>query len=176
MTQWPHSPAHRLSEAGAYMVTAGTHHKQRLFDSPEKLTFLHDTLLQLAGQHGWPLQAWAVLSNHYHFIALAPADPNSLRAFLQALHSLTAREVNRVDRTPGRKVWFQYWDSQITHEHSYLARLNYVHRNAAHHGLVTDPIAYQWCSAAWFERTAERAFYKTVWAFPCDQLNVLDDY
>lgn len=98
----------------------------------------------------------------------------------EKLHQSSARkdrpELNRLDDTPGRKVWFQYWDSPITFEKSYLARLNYVHRNAVHHGLVADPAAYKWCSAAWFERTAEHAFFRTVWEFPCDRLHVADDF
>lgn len=60
MTDWPHSPVHRLSEAGAYIVTAGTYHKELLFRSPERLRFLRDALLTLAKTYGWNLQAWAV--------------------------------------------------------------------------------------------------------------------
>ena len=158
------------------MVTAATYRKQHFFDTPSKLDLHQDTLFQLASRYGWLLQAWAVLPNHYHFVALTPSDPASLRRFINHLHSATARELNRIDQAPGRKVWFQYWDSPITFEKSYLARLNYVHRNAVHHGLVADPVAYKWCSAAWFQRTADRAFFRTVWAFPCDRLSVADDF
>jgi len=28
----------------------------------------------------------------------------------------------------GRTVWFQFWDTKLTYERSYLARLNYVHQ------------------------------------------------
>jgi putative transposase len=99
-----------------------------------------------------------------------------LRTLVRHLHSLTARELNQRDNTAGRKVWFQYWDSQITFEKSYLARLNYVHRNAVHHSLVAEPAAYAWCSAAWFERTANPAFYRTVNSFPIGRLSVEDDF
>ena len=37
-------------------------------------------------------------------------------AALTALHSLTAREVNRLDANPGRKVWHNYWDTELTYE------------------------------------------------------------
>jgi len=47
---WPHAPVHRLSENGIYMVTAGTLHKKRLFDSPTKLDLLERLILSLAKQ------------------------------------------------------------------------------------------------------------------------------
>jgi len=158
------------------MVTSGTYDKQHLFDTPEKLTHLQDRLFELAVQYGWSLQAWAAFSNHYHFIALAPSDPKSLQVLVRHLHSVTARELNQADGTPGRKVWFQYWDSHITYENSYRARLNYVHRNAVHHGLVADPREYAWCSAGWFEGTASPAYHKAVSNTPISRLSVRDDF
>lgn len=31
MTQWPHAPIHKLTEQGAYIVTAATYQKIHLF-------------------------------------------------------------------------------------------------------------------------------------------------
>ena len=39
---WPHVPVHRLNEDGVYMVTAATLYKQRLFNTPDKLTLLEN--------------------------------------------------------------------------------------------------------------------------------------
>src|SRR5262245_46929542 len=66
---WPHAPVHRLNENGVYFLTAGTIYKQRFFDSPHKLDLLERMLLSEAKSSGWQLEAWAVLSNHYHFVA-----------------------------------------------------------------------------------------------------------
>ncbi len=176
MRDWPHSPIHRLSETGAYMVTSGTYRKEPLFHTPERLSLLCETLLELAQTYAWELQAWAVFSNHYHFVALSPAQPETLRSFIRHLHSVTARELNHRDQTPGRRVWFEYWESHLTYQRSYLARLSYVHRNAVRHGVVQTPSQYRWCSAGWFERRASPAFYRTIMSFPCDRLSVADDY
>jgi putative transposase len=73
-------------------------------------------------------------------------------------------------------VWFQFWDTALTYEKSYLVRLNYVHSNAVHHQLVANAADYRWCSAAWFLETAPRAFLKTVLALRTDRVNVLDTY
>ena len=176
MMDWPHAPAHRLVEAGAYMVTAGTYMKHHYFGSQTRLSYLQKQLLTLAELFGWRMQAWAVFSNHYHFIGFSPADPSTLRTLIQRLHSVTAREINRLDGAAGRKVWFQYWDTHLTYQRSYFARLNYVHQNPVHHRLVARASAYPWCSAGWFEQKADAAFYKTVTGFKIDRINVKDDF
>jgi REP-associated tyrosine transposase len=94
MADWPHSPMHRLTEAGAYMVTCGTYLKQNHFQSAERLSFLCDALLRLAAEHGWNLQAWAVFSNHYHFVGLASPQSRPLPRLIKKLHSETAMAAN----------------------------------------------------------------------------------
>ena len=173
---WPHAPIHRLGEHGTYIVTAGTYQKDHYFRGPQRLDHLEANLLRIAKEFGWQLEAWAVFSNHYHFVAQGMPDARSLRAALTALHSTTAREVNRLDATPDRKVWHNYWDTQLTYEKSYLARLNYVHQNPVKHGLVLVANQYPWCSAAWFERTASAAQVKTIYSFRTDQVHISDDF
>ena len=173
---WPHAPLHRISEAGTYMVTAGTLHKEHYFRGAERLDLLESNLLSGAKEHGWRLEAWAVFSNHYHFIGSCTAESADLKKFLKHLHGVTAIEVNRLDGLTGRQVWHNYWDTQLTFEKSYFARLNYVHQNAAHHGLVAVANQYRWCSAAWFERTAPPAQVKTIYGFKIDKLRIRDDF
>ncbi len=158
------------------MVTAGTYQKRHHFRSPDRLSLLVEQLQSLSQSYGWQLQAWAVFSNHYHFVAISPGDPASLPNFLRHLHSVTAHEVNRQDNAEGRKVWHSYWDKHLTFERSYLARLNYVHQNAVRHGIVPIATRYRWCSAGWFEQNADRAFYKVVMSFKIDRLDVPNAY
>jgi putative transposase len=77
---------------------------------------------------------------------------------------------------PGRQVWHNFWDTKLTYEKSYRARLNYVHQNPVKHGLVSVASHYPWCSAAWFERTATPAQVKTIYAFKTNRLKVCDDF
>ncbi len=173
---WPHSPVHRLAEDGAYMVTAGTYDRVALFKGGDRLTLLRDELHAAARKRGWRLQAWAVMANHYHVVALSPEDAGALRDVLQELHSVTARKLNAMDRVSGRKVWYQYWDTRITYAKSYFARLRYVHENPVKHGLVQDATKYPWCSAGWFEREGDPVLVKTVQSFKIDRVRVKDDF
>ena len=81
-----------------------------------------------------------------------------------------------MDGTPGRKVWHNFFETKLTHEKSYLARLGYVHRNAVRHGLVRVAADYPWCSANWFERTATKAQVATIYRFKTDRVQVPDEY
>jgi putative transposase len=158
------------------MVTASTYHKQRFFDTPEKLTLVEDALLETLEEYGWQVQAWAVFSNHYHFVGFSPEEGSNAMRMATKLHANTSRMVNRIDGTPGRKVWHQAWDTAISFERSYMARLAYVHHNPVHHGLVQVAEMYPWCSAEWFSQRADRAWYETITSFPIKGVNVADNY
>lgn len=176
---WPHAPLHQLSESGTYFVTVGTYHKEHHFRGTDRLRVLHRGLLSVTHDFGWRLEAWAVFSNHYHFVAHSPASEvgaQSLSRVLGLLHEKTAKWINRLDHAPGRQVWHNFRETRLTYEKSYLARLNYVHQNPVKHGLVPVASQYPWCSALWFERSARPAQVKTIYGFKTDQLRVYDEY
>jgi putative transposase len=173
---WHHSPIHLFVSGATYIVTGSTYEKAHFFNCPERLVLLQETLLEVLEKHGWILQAWAVFANHYHFIAVAPKTGISLGSLIKKFHSITAIEVNRLDRISGRQVWFQYWDTCLTYENSWLARLNYVHNNAVHHGIVKLAENYPYCSAGWFQQKADPAFQKKVNSFRHDCIKIVDDF
>jgi putative transposase len=156
-----------------------TFEKAHHFRGANRLRVLHRGLLTVAEHFDWQLEAWAVFSNHYHFVAHSPADAqdaSSLGTMLGMLHVKTSGWINKLDGTHGRQVWFNFWDTHLTHQRSYLARLNYVHQNAVKHGLVPVACQYPWCSAAWFERTASPAMVKSIYRFKLDKISVADDF
>ena len=178
-TPWPHAPTHQLADRATYFVTAGTYLKHHHFLGRERLAVLHRGLLSVARDFDWQLEAWAVFSNHYHFVAKSPRsepDATSLSQMLGELHTKTAVWVNRLDDSPGRKVWHNFWETKLTYQKSYLARLNYTHQNAVKHRLVLVANQYPWCSAAWFERMASAAMVKSIYRFKTDRLDAADDY
>lgn len=176
---WPHAPRHELSERGTYFVTAATYRKQHHFRTTTRLDVLQRGLLTVARDCSWRLEAWAVFSNHYHFVGSYEGnDENaqSLESMLTRLHRRTAIWINRLENNAGRIVWHNYWDTQLTFERSYLARLNYVHQNAVRHGLVPAASQYSWCSARWFEREASPAMVNSIYRFKVDNVRVDDAY
>jgi putative transposase len=168
-----------LAASGTYFVTAGTYLKQHHFRERDRLEVLHRGLLTVARDFGWSLEAWAVFSNHYHFVGHSPAGEEgaaSLSRMLHLLHWRTAMWINGLDGQPNRKVWHNYWETRLTYMKSYLARLNYAHQNPVKRGLVRVASQYPWCSAGWFEQIASPGQVKTIYSFRADRVKVNDDF
>jgi putative transposase len=112
-----------------YIVTGSLLYKKRLLFDAERKALILRILLERTAHWGWELQAWSILENHYHFIGRAPENALTLEKLIRQFHSKTAVELNKLDGTSGRKIWYNYWDTCITHETSYLARMHYVRLN-----------------------------------------------
>lgn len=173
----PHlnTPPHWFVSNAIYIVTGSTLNKTPLLDSSAKLANFCETLLERAHILGWSMQAWFVMSNHYHFIAQSPENTLSLKALIQGVHSINAKFVNRMDGTAGRKVWYNYWDTCIKNETSFYARMNYVMMNPVKHGLVQNPEDYPFSSYKYFLENSEPEFQKLVLSCTNDA-QVEDDY
>lgn len=162
----PHknTPPHWFVSNTIYMVTGSVVYGKPLLDSDEKLANFCETLFERAKLLNWSIDAWFVMPTHYHFIARSPEDALSLKALIQGVHSINAKFVNRADGTPGRKVWYNYWDSCIQNEASYLARMRYVMINPVKHGLVQNPEDYLFSSYKYFLEDSEPEFRQRVLA------------
>jgi len=172
---WPHAPIHRFDDSGVYFITAGTHQKQHIFRSTAALDLLQSALFAQAAHNRCSLQAWALFANHYHLVLAANVGAD-VQQMIHWFHITSAKAVNEHDGVRGRRVWFQYRDTQLTFERSWLARLRYTHENAVHHGLVHNATHYRWCSASWFANYARPSFVKTVQSIKIDAIKVYDDY
>lgn len=175
-SSWPHAPPHHFTPQATYMITGGTLHKAPLFDAPAKRDLFRDITLGLAADYALAVQAFAFFANHYHLVASFEHARAAHRVFLRHLHRELAVQLNRRDGTAGRKVIYQFWDTELTFEKSWLARLHYVHQNPVHHGVAAVAADYPWCSARWFETNAGRSFVKTVYSFRTDRVNVMDEF
>src|SRR5688572_1296457 len=171
----PHTPLHRTGDSGWYFITAGTYRKEHILGPDTHKDLVAVLLRTVCAAESLFLHAWVILSNHYHLIVSSEGIAN-IPQFIRKLHSLTARELNVADGSPGRRVWYQYWDKQLTHERSYLARLNYIHQNPVHHGIVARAEAYRWSSLREFEERVEKSLAASVRNFKAERLDVFDPY
>jgi len=176
---WPHAPPHRLAEAGVYFVTARTRAGHHLLNSEEKRDHFQATLFELAAKYGWMLEAWAILSNHYHLVGHSPdlhrRGAMNMSRFLRHLHGNATRQANLMNGTPGRSgQWQNFRETHLTLQRGYIARLNYVHRNPVHHKLVARATQWRWCSAAAFKQAVSPAWLKTISSFRFDKIAAED--
>jgi len=158
------------------MVTAGTYNKIPYLNDPKKLEFFQVCMMEVLNRYDWEIQAWAILANHYHFIAISNDIPESLIDIIRKLHSKTAREVNRLDDVKERRIWYQYWDKCIRDEDSYHKRLNYVHHNPVIHGVIKDAKDYPFCSYSWFTSLDDEELKREVLSSRFDQVDIEDDF
>ncbi|OGO19925.1 MAG: hypothetical protein A2Z14_00575 [Chloroflexi bacterium RBG_16_48_8] len=174
--EYRHYPPHLFRPNAIYVITGSTINKRHLLDSNEKKKFLCETLFERASQFNWQLEAWACLSNHYHFIARAPENASTMTDLIRAVHSLSARYINSVDNQTGRRVWWNYWDFCIKDEKSYLSILRYVHENPVKHGVVERAEDYPFSSYLWFREVTESDKREEVLSMSLDQSYIYDDF
>lgn len=95
------------------------------------------------------LAAWVVLANHYHFLFL-PRSGFELGNFMKRLNGRTSRELNLLDDTKGRTIWYTYWDTCIRGERDFWTRFNYIHYNPVKHGYVERPKDWRYSSYRYY--------------------------
>ena len=142
----PHNPPHWFQAKTIYMLTASIYQSQNLMHSPERKVAWRDSFIEAAELYNWRIIAWVVLNNHYHAMVEILENPFRLSKFIGSYHKFTARKWNAEDNTPGRKVWWNYWDTCVRSENSYEKRLRYLYWNPVKHGLVDNPEDYPFSS------------------------------
>lgn len=173
---YPHNPPHYFVPNAMYFVTGSTLHKKHLLSDDEHKSVVLGILLERTAHWGWDMEAWSILGNHYHFVSHAPEDALTLYHLIRQFHSKSAVALNKLDNVTGRKVWYNYWDTCITHENSYLARIRYIHLNPVKHGLVENAEDYPFCSYKWFLEKADLDLQKKVMNQPIDRVDIEDDF
>jgi putative transposase len=87
-----------------------------------------------------------ILPDHYHTVLRVRAS-GTIPQLLLDLHRRSAAHFNREDDTPGRQVWYSYWDRCLWTEGDFWSRVNYIHRNPVKHGYVSAP--EDWPHSSW---------------------------
>jgi putative transposase len=133
-----------------------------------------ESIVHVFLEDGWNLEAYVILNNHYRLMAHRMDEGRPIRESIQRIHRYTVRELNKREGRTGRKIWHQYWETRITYEMSWLARIKYIHQNPVEHGIVKEAKDYPFSSLEWFMSTAPTSFIETVDSFNTDSVNVFE--
>lgn len=175
--KYTHAPAHLFLPGVTYFITGAIYRKQPIIYSSGRKEFWMKTLLAVLGHYRWDLSAWVVLDNHYHLLCRAPKNSAvKLSQWINSLHRRTAKQWNEEEKTAGRQVWWNYWDTCITNERSYYARLNYIYHNPVKHGLASRPDEYSFSSYAAHLNQQPEFIRRILNDHPFDRVKVLDDF
>ncbi len=124
--------------------------------------------------HGWKLDDWVILDDHYHIMTEAPAGEVNISGFVAEYHRFTALFIKKTnaDAKALPRIFQNYWDTCITYEKSYYARLNYLYFNPVKHGYVSDPEKYPWGSCYYRMCTERACLSRLLRDYPFDRVEV----
>jgi putative transposase len=140
-----HRPPHDVNGGDAIFLTASTLNRVPHLDTPSRRDDFLELLSETCSEFSLGLSAWVILKEHYHLIVV-PEVPERFSRWIGALHARSAARCNREDGTPGRQVWYQYWETSLWTQGDLWSRVNYIHGNPVKHGYVADPADWQWSS------------------------------
>jgi putative transposase len=162
-----HSPLHRESQNGRYLLTAACfEHRHHIGLNPKRLADFLEQLLKVLETGCEEIYAWCVLPNHYHVLVLTRKLPDLLHN-IGKLHGRTAFEWNGEENERGRKVWFNCVETGMKSDRHFWATLNYVHHNPVHHGYVQQWQDWPFSSgAAFLEKTGHEQAAKLWKEYP----------
>jgi REP element-mobilizing transposase RayT len=121
---------------GLYHVTSRGNNRQVIFD--DRLRMLHiRNLGEIAEEFGWSVIAWAVLTNHYHF--MLKIGEAGLADGMQKLNLRLARASNARFSRVNHCVGAPYWSGLIDTQEYLEASLLYTLWNPARAGLERHP-------------------------------------
>jgi putative transposase len=171
-----HTPAHLFLNDYYYFITAGCYHKKAYVNCDAKKDFLYKTICEELNTYCAELHGWVVLDNHYH-ILIKLEDVFLLPRLIQVIHSKSAISINKTDKQPGRKVWYDYWDECIRNEKDFHDKLNYIHLNPVKHGYVDDPSKYKFSSYhSYFRERGEEGVKALARNHPVQRLEAGEDF
>jgi len=170
-----HAPAHLFRSNAIYFITAATLYHKKHFTQDKRKIQLRDSMDYLCNKYDWDLICWVILSNHYHILLKAPIEAKTLSRWIADLHKYTSRQWNDEDGKLGRQMWYEYWDTCITYDRSFFARLNYIHWNPVKHGYVDLPEDYNFSSYREYISVDENHTHYIEREYPWDRVKGIKD-
>jgi len=127
-----------------HVVQRGNDRQAVFRDDSDRRVYL-EWLADAAGEHGCPIHAYVLMTNHVHLL-LTPGDGSALSAALQAVGR---RFVPYVNRKYGRSgtLWEGRFRASLVQEEGYLlACYRYIELNPVRARMVDRPADYPWSS------------------------------
>jgi putative transposase len=145
-----HRPQHMTMPDSFYFLTAHTYNNGNHFSDDIRMTALYDVIAHAQQLYNAKIFGYILWPNHYHMIVQLPDV--RIDRFVNNIYSYSAKVLNQIDNTPGRRVWYQYWDRFLRIQYSLddlYRRMSYIMHNPIKHGWCTtfdEAITYRWSS------------------------------
>ena len=174
---YSHNPPHLFRPYAKYFNTGATYEKKHYIKTNAAKIKVMEYMFKSFQHFGWRIEDWIILNNHYHIMANAPENAQTLGQVINNFHKFSALWIkkNELPNIDPEHVLYNYWDTCITYEGSYFARINYLWFNSVKHGYVEK--AEDWKFGSFYERAQNWENIKgIVEQYPFDELNIYDDF
>jgi len=98
--------------------------------------------------------------------------------FVRKLHKDTARFINKIDKTPGRQIWYQYFDYCLRNKADFWKHFNYIIKNPFKHGLaksLEEAFHYKYSSnPVWLKRFGVEGLNESFIKYPVEEVFLKD--
>lgn len=185
--KYQHNPPHLFRSNGKYFITGATYKKESYLQLDGVKEKTAEYMFKSFEHFGWEIEDWVILNNHYHLMTQAPEDATTLSRVINNFHKFSAIWIRKnlenrdsaaksLTQSTYSKIWHNYWDTCITYENSYYARINYIWFNAVKHGYVED--AAQWKFGSFYYRCMVQSaeVEEVAKRYPYDRVKIEDDY
>jgi putative transposase len=173
-----HNPPHLFRNSAKYFITASTYRKEKYLRKNQTKYIVLNSIKFGFNRYDWLLEDWVILDNHYHLMVQAKENANKLPKIINDIHKFTTLKLKKEfsELRKKQRIWYNYWDTCITYEKSYFARLNYIWFNPVKHGYTNDPA--NWKFGSYFERyNTEKDFFNLIVnKYKSDKVRVRDDF
>ena len=111
-------------------------------------------------------------------IVNASENAIDLPDIIRNIHRFTSLKLRKVftELNQEKKIWYNNWDTCLTYERSYFARINYTWFNPVKHNYVDDPVKWEFGSYYYRIRENEDAVGEIVRNYPFDKIKIKDDF
>lgn len=131
------------TDALFHVTSRGDRREDIYLDDTDRSTWL-DALAQVCGRFNWEVQAYCLMSNHYHLMVQTP-DAN-LAAGMRQLNGVYTQRVNRRHGRVGHVFQGRYKAVMVDAEAFQLELARYVVLNPVRAGMVADAADWAWSS------------------------------
>ena len=194
-----HRPFH-LYDGHTYFLTGRCYKAVNYFYNDERKEMFQNKLGEISKELNIGIFAWVILNNHYYLIfrldktsgvtsaslssdkqdklALVTPHQRKLVKFVTKLHSIISKMCNEMDQTPGRQIWYQYFDYCIRNKADFWKHFNYIIKNPFKHGLVKsleEAFYYKYSSnSVWFKRFGVEGVNESFIKYPVEEVFLKD--
>ena len=145
--KYTHNPPHLFKGYSKYFITVATYRRKDILKPDIIKLKLLEEIENNFQKYNWGIDDWVILDNHYHLMSQAPKNSQELPFIFRDIHRQTSHFIKKINKKKtGEKCFHNYWDTCITFQNSYFARLNYIFYNPVKHGYVKDAKDYKWGS------------------------------